>query len=71
MIMLTRGTKVQDISDQLCISPKTVTTYRYRLYEKLNVKNDVIFHLFFIIYLYNSSRWVNILKWMLKRCEIE
>ncbi|NOX09268.1 MAG: UvrY/SirA/GacA family response regulator transcription factor [Gammaproteobacteria bacterium] len=41
MIMLTRGVKVQDISDQLCISPKTVTTYRYRLYDKLKVKNDV------------------------------
>lgn len=41
MVMLTSGTKVQEIADQLCISPKTVTTYRYRLYEKLKVKNDV------------------------------
>ena len=26
---------------KLCLSPKTVNTYRYRLYEKLGVHNDV------------------------------
>lgn len=41
MMMITSGQKVQDISDTLCLSPKTVNTYRYRLYKKLNVENDV------------------------------
>ena len=33
--------KVQDISDVLCLSPKTVNTYRYRIFEKLNIHSDV------------------------------
>ena len=33
--------KVQDISDKLCLSPKTVNSYRYRIFEKLNVNSDV------------------------------
>lgn len=33
--------KVQEISDKLCLSPKTVNTYRYRIFEKLNVSSDV------------------------------
>lgn len=41
MMMLAKGHKTQDISDHLCISPKTVSTYRYRLYEKLGVETDV------------------------------
>jgi two-component system invasion response regulator UvrY len=41
MMMITQGHKVQEISDILCLSPKTVSTYRYRLYEKLGVSNDV------------------------------
>lgn len=41
MMMVTQGHKLQDISDRLCLSPKTVSTYRYRLYEKLGVSNDV------------------------------
>lgn len=41
MLMITRGEKVQTISDQLCLSPKTVNSYRYRLFEKLHVHNDV------------------------------
>lgn len=41
MLMITQGHKVQEISDVLCLSPKTVSTYRYRLYEKLGVANDV------------------------------
>ncbi len=41
MMMITRGQKVQDISDKLCLSPKTVNSYRYRLFDKLNVENDV------------------------------
>ncbi|MBI2379231.1 MAG: UvrY/SirA/GacA family response regulator transcription factor [Gammaproteobacteria bacterium] len=41
MMMITAGQKVQDISDKLCLSPKTVNTYRYRLFEKLAVNGDV------------------------------
>lgn len=41
MIMITSGQKVQDISDKLCLSPKTVNSYRYRLFEKLSVNSDV------------------------------
>lgn len=41
MIMLTKGTKVPDIAIQLNISAKTVNTYRYRMFEKLNVTSDV------------------------------
>ena len=39
--MVTEGRNVQDIADQLCLSPKTISTYRYRLFAKLGVKNDV------------------------------
>lgn len=41
MYMVTRGIKVNEIAKKLYLSPKTVNTYRYRLYEKLNVHNDV------------------------------
>jgi len=41
MYMVTQGTKVNAIAKQLCLSPKTVNTYRYRLFEKLGVHNDV------------------------------
>ncbi len=41
MLLVVKGKKVQEISDQLCISPKTVNTYRYRLFEKLDVESDV------------------------------
>lgn len=40
MLMLTQGQKPQTISDNLCLSPKTISTYRHRLYEKLGVHND-------------------------------
>ncbi|MFN3235171.1 MAG: UvrY/SirA/GacA family response regulator transcription factor [Gammaproteobacteria bacterium] len=41
MLMITSGRKAQDIAEMLCISPKTVNSYRYRIYEKLEVNNDV------------------------------
>ena len=41
MLMITRGQGTQQISDSLFLSPKTVSTYRHRLYEKLDVSNDV------------------------------
>lgn len=33
--------KVQAISDKLCLSPKTVNSYRYRIFEKLEISSDV------------------------------
>lgn len=40
-LMIANCQKVQAISDKLCLSPKTVNTYRYRIYEKLSVTSDV------------------------------
>jgi two-component system invasion response regulator UvrY len=40
LLMLVQGNKVHEISDKLCLSPKTVSTYRTRLCEKLRVGND-------------------------------
>ena len=41
MLMITKGEKVQDIAEQLSLSSKTVNSYRYRIFKKLNVQNDV------------------------------
>lgn len=41
MLMVAQGISNKDISEQLCLSPKTTSTYRYRLFEKLGVANDV------------------------------
>ncbi|WP_462402807.1 response regulator transcription factor GacA [Pseudomonas sp. Marseille-QA0332] len=40
-LMIVGCQKVQAISDKLCLSPKTVNTYRYRIFEKLSVTSDV------------------------------
>lgn len=40
-LMITQGHKTQEISDSLCLSPKTISTYRHRLFEKLDVDSDV------------------------------
>jgi len=40
-MMILDGQRTQEISDGLCLSPKTVSTYRQRIYEKLGAKNDV------------------------------
>jgi len=41
MLMITQGQKVQDISKKLCLSPKTVNSYRYRIFDKLGINSDV------------------------------
>ena len=41
MMMITKGEKVTDISEQLNLSPKTVNSYRYRLFNKLDINGDV------------------------------
>ena len=40
-LMIVNCEKVQSISDKLCLSPKTVNTYRYRIFEKLGITSDV------------------------------
>ena len=39
--MLTDGKKVSQISAYLELSPKTVYSYRYRIFEKLGIRSDV------------------------------
>lgn len=41
MIMITKGLRVVDISEQLGLNPKTINSYRYRLFDKLGVNGDV------------------------------
>jgi two-component system invasion response regulator UvrY len=40
-IMISRGERVQAIAAMFSISPKTVNTYRYRIFEKLGITTDV------------------------------
>ena len=40
-LMVIMGQKVQEISERLSLSPKTVNSYRYRVFEKLDLRNDV------------------------------
>ena len=39
--LILQGKTIQEMAEMLVLSDKTVNTYRYRLYEKLRVKNDV------------------------------
>jgi two-component system invasion response regulator UvrY len=41
VMMTLQGLTVIEMGTQLIISPKTVSTYRHRLYEKLAIKNEV------------------------------
>jgi two-component system invasion response regulator UvrY len=41
VMMITQGIKVQEIADKLHLSPKTVNSYRYRIFDKLGIKSDV------------------------------
>ncbi|MDH3949214.1 MAG: UvrY/SirA/GacA family response regulator transcription factor [Gammaproteobacteria bacterium] len=41
LLMMMDGQSIGVISQQLCLSPKTVSTYRARLYSKLGVQNDI------------------------------
>jgi len=40
-MMVVNCHRVQEISDKLCLSPKTVNSYRYRVFEKLGITSDV------------------------------
>jgi len=39
--MIAKGLKAGDIAERLNLSPKTVNSYRYRIFDKLNLKGDV------------------------------
>jgi two-component system invasion response regulator UvrY len=41
MLMVVKGESNREISEKLCLSPKTTSTYRGRLFEKLGIENDV------------------------------
>lgn len=41
MLMLADGRKIADIAGIMHLSPKTVATYKYRIFDKLNTRSDV------------------------------
>ncbi|MCB1955733.1 MAG: response regulator transcription factor [Rhodocyclaceae bacterium] len=41
MLLLAQGERVQDIAEHMHLSPKTVTTYRARILDKLDVDSNV------------------------------
>ena len=41
MLMTLDGRKTHEISESLCLSPKTISTYRHRLFTKLGIQTDV------------------------------
>jgi len=41
LVMLGNGMTVQQVSEKLMVTSKTINTYRYRLYRKLGVRTDV------------------------------
>lgn len=40
-IMIVNGCKVAEIAETLSVSPKTVNSYRYRIFDKLGIESDV------------------------------
>ncbi len=40
-IMIANGSKVNEIAESFCVSPKTVNSYRYRIFDKLKINSDV------------------------------
>lgn len=41
MMMLTQGMKMPAVAEVLNVSPKTVATYKYRIYDKVGVNSEV------------------------------
>tara|TARA_R110000851_G_scaffold141976_2_gene280278 strand:+ start:242820 stop:243488 length:669 start_codon:yes stop_codon:yes gene_type:complete len=39
--LITSGIRAKDVAKTLFVSPKTINTYKYRIYEKLGISNDV------------------------------
>jgi len=40
-VMIANGKKVKEIANTFCVSPKTVNSYRYRIFDKLKINSDV------------------------------
>ncbi len=40
-LLIANGKKAQEIADTFCVSPKTVNSYRYRIFDKLKINSDV------------------------------
>lgn len=40
MMKLAEGHRMRDIAKLLCLSPKTVATYKYRIYDKLGTRSE-------------------------------
>lgn len=40
-ILIANGARVQTVADTFSVSPKTINSYRYRIFEKLNINSDV------------------------------
>ncbi|QTL38486.1 UvrY/SirA/GacA family response regulator transcription factor [Xenorhabdus budapestensis] len=60
MTMITQGKKVNEISTLLNLSPKTVNSYRYRMFNKLNIKGDVeLTHIAIRCGLLNTPNMIN------------
>lgn len=41
LLLVSRGNKAAEIAEKLFLSAKTINSYRYRLYKRLNIKSDV------------------------------
>ncbi len=41
MLKLTAGRRIPDIASLMCLSPKTVSTYKYRILDKLGARSEV------------------------------
>jgi len=40
-LLIANGKKAQEIANTFCVSPKTVNSYRYRIFDKLGINSDV------------------------------
>ncbi len=40
-VAIVNGKKVNEIAQTFCVSPKTVNSYRYRIFDKLQINSDV------------------------------
>lgn len=41
MLKLTEGNRIPDIASLMCLSPKTIATYKYRIYDKLGTRSEI------------------------------
>ncbi|MFT5138903.1 MAG: two-component system invasion response regulator UvrY [Rhodothermales bacterium] len=41
MLKLTEGNRIPDIASLMSLSPKTIATYKYRIYDKLGTRSEV------------------------------